>query len=402
MKLSSLSLAIVIILVITTIPLSSANTQTFQEYRTSTYVPDTEWISTTPEEQEMSSAVLTDLIQFINESGARVHGLVVTRNGYIVTEQYWGTYNENRSHHIFSCTKSFTSALIGIAIKEGFIDNVSQRMLDFFPEIIVENPSELKDSITIEHLLTMTTGLDWNEHNLSYTDSSNMYNQMFYSSDPVEFFLNLASIYPPGEHWVYTTAASHILSAIIQRATGMTTREFAEFYLFEPLNAEISQWNAYDGVNHGGTQLYITPRAFTKFGLLYLNNGTWGEQEILPEEWVTASTTPYIELGPDMSYGYQWWIDDNLEGYMALGSEMQNLYVNQELDLVVAMTAHVTNYENDISEEIIRRVKLAVSGYEPPTVGLGEILLQPLVILGVVSVISIVIVIGVYFLRKTL
>ncbi|MDF1537940.1 MAG: serine hydrolase [Candidatus Thorarchaeota archaeon] len=196
MRISSVSLVAMIILMITTTPLTSASAPITREMRISPYVPDTQWVSTTPEEQNMSSSALNNLIQFINDSEARVHGLVITRNGYIVTEQYWGTYNENRSHHIFSCTKSFTSALIGIAIKEGFIDNVSQCMLDFFPEYTIENPSDWKDSITIEHLLTMTTGLDWNEHNISYTATSNMYNQMFYSSDPVEFFLNLPSIHP--------------------------------------------------------------------------------------------------------------------------------------------------------------------------------------------------------------
>jgi CubicO group peptidase (beta-lactamase class C family) len=363
-----------------------------------TYVPGETWISTTPEEQNMSSVVLNDLIQFINESEARVDGLVVTRNGYIVTEQYWRTYNENRSHHIFSCTKSFTSALIGIAIKEGFIDNVSQRMLDFFPEYTIENPSEVKNSITIEHLLTMTHGLDWNEHNISYTDSSNMYNQMFYSGDPIKFFLDLPSIHPPGEEWVYTTGASHLLSAIVQRATSMTTREFAETYLFEPMNAEISMWNVYNGVNHGGTQLYITPRDFTKFGLLYLNNGTWGNQQILSEEWVIDSTTPYIELWQNTSYGYQWWIDDNYDGYMALGSEMQTLYVNPELGLVVTMTATVRD-QNDISTEIIQRVLQSVSEFEP-TVGVTPDFTQLLMILGLVSISAIILVLGVRFVKK--
>ncbi|MHA1288611.1 MAG: hypothetical protein ACTSPB_14495 [Candidatus Thorarchaeota archaeon] len=106
---------------------------------TITYFPDTEWTATTPEEQGMDSAILDEMMQFIEDSDAPIHGLVVTRNGYIVEEGYWSYYSNTSTHHIFSCTKSFTSTLIGIAIKEGFIDNVSQKVLDFFSEMTIEN-----------------------------------------------------------------------------------------------------------------------------------------------------------------------------------------------------------------------------------------------------------------------
>ncbi|MHA2424301.1 MAG: serine hydrolase domain-containing protein [Candidatus Thorarchaeota archaeon] len=402
MRHSTIAITAGVILLIVLSSSASANSNLAERFDLSTYIPGETWTSTVPEAQNMSSSTINELIQFINESESRVDGIIITRNGYIVEERYWGTYNENRSHHIFSCTKSFTSALIGIAIKEGFIDNVSQRMLDFFPEYTVENPSEYKSSITIEHLLTMTHGLDWNEHNISYTDPSNMYMQMFYSADPVKFFLDLPSIQPPGEVWVYSTSASHILSAIIQRATGMTTRVFADTYLFGPMNAEIRMWTVYDGVNHGGTQLYITPRDFTKFGLLYLYNGVWGEQQILPEDWVNASTTGYVQLWAPITYGYQWWIDADLGGFMALGSEMQVLYVNPDLDLVVTITGTVRGGQDDISDEIILRVLDAVADYEPTTGTESPDVTQLLVNLGTVAIVAIVLVVGVWYYRSKL
>ncbi len=400
MRYSRYILTIAVSIAIIMTPLSSANVVSNKEMKPNYYFPDTQWTHTTPEEQNMSSTTLNGLIQFINESESRVDGLIITRNGYIVTERYWGTYNENRSHHIFSCTKSFTSALIGIAIKEGFIDNVSQRMLDFFPEYTVENPSAHKDSITIEHLLTMTHGLDWDEHNISYTDPSNMYNQMFYSSDPIQFFLDLPSIHHPGEVWVYTTGASHMLSAILQRATGMTTRAFAETYLFDPLNAEIGMWTVYDGVNHGGTQLYITPRDFTKLGLLYLNNGTWGEQQILPEGWVNASTFSHASVWGSMTYGYQWWMDENLGGFMAMGSEMQILYVNPDRNLTVTITGSVRGDQVEISPEIITRVLTAVDEYEPPSGTELPDSTQLMIAIGIVSIVAIVLAVGFWYYRS--
>ncbi|MHA1961332.1 MAG: serine hydrolase domain-containing protein [Candidatus Thorarchaeota archaeon] len=395
MRFSGAILFILVSLLLTLQPVQSAQVGDPSQTYPATYVPDTHWESTTPEEQGMSSAVLNEMIQFINESEAAMRGLVVTRNGYIVTEQYWGSYNENTSHHIFSCTKSFTSALIGIAMKEGFLDNVSQNVLDFFPDMTFANPSPLKESMTLEHLLTMTHGLDWNEHNISYLDNSNMYNQMFRSLDPIQFFLDLPMVYTPGEHWVYTTGASHLLSAILQRVTNMTSREFAELHLFGPMSADIGMWSVVRGVNHGGTQLYITPRTMAKLGLLYLNNGTWGDQEILPEDWVIASTSPYVGIWGNVSYGYQWWIDEGHQGYLALGSEGQNIYVNPEYNIVVAITASAQTNQQDLSEEVFRRVRLAVTEYEPPAGGIWPELLQLLTILGVVSVSLVVLVVGV-------
>ncbi|MFW9770242.1 MAG: serine hydrolase domain-containing protein [Candidatus Thorarchaeota archaeon] len=334
-----------------------------------TYFPDEAWIATDPEEQNMSNYTLTQMMQFIEDSGSNVRGLVITRNGYIVKEAYWNYNTENTTRHIFSCTKSFTGALIGIAIKEGFIDNVSQRMIDFFPNRTIDNMDARKEAITLEHLLTMTHGLDWNEWNNSYSDPENMYNRMFLQSgDPVQFFLDLPTAYDPGTHWVYTTGASHMLSAIIQEATGMTTRAFAQDYLFDPLNMTIGGWATDNqGINNGGTLLYVTPRAMTKLGLLYLNNGTWNGREIMTEEYVTQSSTPYVNadlLAPE--YGYQWWVDSEQGVFSAMGSEGQYIHVVPDYSIVMSMTASFDNMEEDINEEILEYVLNSIfEGPEP-------------------------------------
>jgi len=321
------------------------------------YFPDTDWTATTPEDQSMNSAILDEMMQFIEDSGAPIRGLVVTRNGYIVKEYYSSYYTVNSTHHIFSCTKSFTSTLVGIAIKEGFLDNVSQRVLDFFPEMTIENMDSRKGNMTIEHVLTMTTGLDWNEHNISYNDPSNMYYQMFTSGNPIQFFLDLPTMYDPGTHWVYTTGASHLLSAIIQKATNMSTRNFAEEYLFGPLNMTIGGWNIDpQGINNGGTQLYVSARTMAKLGLLYLNNGTWNGQEILSEDYVNQASSPLVGIDAGRAYGYQWWIDTTLDIFSARGSEGQYIFVAPEYNLVVAMTARADEPGEDVSEEILQYI----------------------------------------------
>ncbi|MGY5881585.1 MAG: serine hydrolase [Candidatus Thorarchaeota archaeon] len=361
-----------------------------------TYFPDTEWTATTPEEQGMNSTILAEMMQFIEDSGAPIHGLVVTRNGYIVEEEYRSYYTENSTHHIFSCTKSFTSTLIGIAIKEGFIDNVSQKVLDFFPDMTIENVDARKEAMTLEHVLTMTTGLDWNEHNNSYFDPTNMYNQMFDSPNPIQFFLNLPTAYDPGTHWEYTTGASHLLSAIIQETTNMTTREFGHQYLFDPLNMTVGGWNVDNqGINNGGTQIYVTPRTMAKLGLLYLSNGIWDGQEILSEEYVTQAITSQATIGPGLDYGYQWWIDTTYDTFSARGTEGQYIFVAPEYNISVAITQRADEPGEDIHPEILEYIANSIL-QGATTTGTGMDLLLPAIGIGAVAVV----IIAVVFIRK--
>jgi len=391
-------LSVVSLLVLVQVGSSNPNSVYFPaDYNT--YFPDTDWTATTPENQSMSSTVLDDMMQFIEDSGAPIHGLVITRNGYIVEEKYWSYYTETSTHHIFSCTKSFTSTLIGIAIKEGFIDNVSQKVLDFFPEMTIENMDARKEAMTLEHVLTMTTGLDWNEWNNTYDDPTNMYNQMFDSPNPIQFFLNLPSVYNPGEHWVYTTGASHLLSAIVQKATNMTTEEFADQYLFSPLNMTIGGWNVdHQGINNGGTQLYVSPRTMTKLGLLYLNNGSWNGKEILTEEYAAQAITPYATIEPGLSYGYQWWLDTTHDVFSARGSEGQYIFGIPEYNIVVTITQGADEYSEDIHQDILEYVANSIiqTGTTTET-GTGIDLLFLVIGIGVVVMVLVVVI----FIRES-
>ena len=366
---------------------------------TITYFPDTNWNATTPEEQGMNSTILAEMLQFIEDEDAPVKGLVVTRNGYIVEEEYWNYNTENSTHHIFSCTKSFTGALIGIALKEGFLDNVSQRVVDFFPERAIENLDVRKEAMTIEDLLTMRPGVDWNEHNTSYDDPNNMYRQMFGSPDSVQFFLDLPMTHDPGTYWVYSTGASHILSAIIQEATSMDTRAFAVEYLFDPLNMTIGGWSTEQGINNGGTSLFVTVRTMAKLGLLYLNNGTWNGQEIISEEYIAQSHYPHTS-SEYSGYGYQWWTDSGSTVFNARGTEGQYIHVVPEFNIVIALTQSADEYGEDVNRDILEYVLDSILN-ETTTgttgTGTGMDFLLPVIGIGAVALVLVAVV----FIRKS-
>jgi CubicO group peptidase (beta-lactamase class C family) len=173
----------------------------------------------------------------------------------------------------------------------------------------------------------------------------------------------------------------------------MTTREFAEQYLFDPLNITIDAWNVdSQGINNGGTQLYVTPRAMAKLGLLYLNNGTWDGQEILPVAWVVQSSFPHANIAPDMDYGYQWWIDTPDGTYHAAGSDGQYIYVVPEYNVVVSMIARADEPGEDIHEDILQYVLNSIDDYEPSVTGGWEGVL-PVVALTTVAIVGIAVVI---------
>ena len=277
--------------------------------------------------------------------------VLVIRNGYIVLEMYPSNYdygftkihiyNENMTHILHSVTKSFSSALIGIAIQQGLIEGVNQKVVDFFSDRTIENLDSRKQNITLEHLLTMTTGFEWNEWNYPYTDSRNMLIQMINSGDAIQFMLNRPMASNPGEEWTYCTGASHLLSAILSQVSGYRALQFAREFLFGPLGIARAFWTPdSQGINYGGSELHLTPRAMAKFGFLYLNNGTWDGQQIVLADWVMNSTKPHFNLA---SYGYQWWLNPSAELYHASGVYGQEIFIVPNHNLVVVFTGDFIN-----------------------------------------------------------
>ncbi|MHA1995123.1 MAG: serine hydrolase [Candidatus Hodarchaeales archaeon] len=301
------------------------------------------WPTSTPEDQNLNSSLL-DQIYF-----PELHSLLVLRNGKLVHEKYYtgGRYQftSKSKHALFSVTKSFTSTLIGIALDKGFISNINQKVLDFFPEKTFCNMNSLKEAITIEHLLTMTTGLDWYDK-VDYLPLAR-------SLDMVQFTLDRPMRSEPGSEVNYNSGASHLLAVILQKVSGLPIMEFALKYLFEPLAIEKSDisWMANSlGQVLGGNGLYLTPRNMAKLGQLYLNNGSWNGQDIVSTNWITVSTSnhgvfrhhPYSITAP-MQYGYHWWPYESMcyNGYYAQGSDGQFIFVIPRYNLVIVCTSGV-------------------------------------------------------------
>lgn len=306
--------------------------------------PTLGWTTKSPESQGMDATALEAVYDDVEASGADVRSLLVVRHGYIVAEEYFTPqlYDVNNTHILFSVTKSVVSCLIGIAIDLGFIDNTSQLLLDFFPERTVANMSTWKEEITLEDVLMMRSGFQWDEDNY---DEYNDFFAMRDSADWVQYVLDRPMAYEPGSTFYYNSGNSHLLAAIINVTTGMTPLSFADQYLFEPLGISQRAWTIDpQGINFGGSNLALRPRDMAKFGLLYLNNGTWDDSQIVSSEWVERSSsgpsTPYTHV----SYGYQWWIDDQHNWYSARGYNGQFIYVIGEQDIVVVFSSDVEDY----------------------------------------------------------
>lgn len=301
------------------------------------YWPTNGWRVSTPKKQGMNGDMLEGMLAFAKSSHLELHGLVVIRHGYIVKEVYTPPYSRDKKHSLYSCTKSFISALLGIAIDRGYIEGTSQRVLDVFPEKKFLNPDQRKDAMTLENLATMTSGLQWAENDDTYRSMDNDPN-----GDWVRFVLDAPMTGKPGGFFLYSSGNSHILSGIIQKKTGMNLRAFAQNVLFGPLGISDVDWDTDpQGIPVGGWGLKLTPRDMAKLGYLYLHGGNWDGERIVSEAWVRDSTLRHVGAGGGMGYGYQWWIDPALAGFAALGRYCQAIYVVPSLDLVTVFTAGI-------------------------------------------------------------
>ena len=295
----------------------------------------------------MDSLVLANMLAAIQEVDLDYHSIVVVRNGYIVLEAYAHPYQPDTLHEVASVTKSVTSALVGMAIDQGYIESVDQRVLDFFPNRAIADIDARKEAMTLEHLLTMQSGMDW-PPNESSVSGSVVFFQMEQSEDWIQFLLERPTSIAPGSFFRYNSGASHLLSAIVQQATGVTSLEFAKRHLFKPLGVLNVNWRLDpNGIAIGGGGIQMTPSDMAKFGYLYLNNGSWDDHQILPAEWVSRSIEDHSEVSGfgGSGYGYQWWLQ-SFGGYAAVGWGGQRIYVIPDQEIVVIFTSSTNNGHN--------------------------------------------------------
>jgi len=300
-----------------------------------------------------------------------VHSMLIYKDGKLVVEEYfeghkyqWDapnyygdlvTWDRSMLHVLQSVTKSITSTCIGIAIDNGFIQSVDQSIFDYLPEYQHLN-TDSKENITIEHLLTMTSGLKWDEWGASNTSVENdAIGLWFYDKGPINFVLERSLVYEPGTRFTYNGGGMDVLGEIIKNATKMDFDEFLENYLLEPLGIDYFDW--YDqfenGVFDAASGLKITPRDTVKIGVTFLNNGVWNGKQIISEQWVKKSATSYpgntgIKVpGTDsgrVGYSYSWWTkqysnsDKKINMFWAGGYGGQRIMVFPEINSVVVFT----------------------------------------------------------------
>jgi CubicO group peptidase (beta-lactamase class C family) len=301
------------------------------------YWPTTGWRSATPEEQGMDSEKLAQMVEHIQQTALDLHSLLIVRNGYLVSELYTYPNSAGQDHWIASVTKSVIGALVGIAIQKGAIKDVHQSLFSLLPEEGVANLDEKKKAITLEDLLTMTSGLDCHEN----PAPGEAFMQA--SQNWVKFMLDLPMAAQPGTKFNYCTTAVQLISAILQKTTGMSAREFANQNLFAPLGIgpiTEARWPSDpQGVTVGGYGITLTSGEMAKLGLLFLNQGQWDGKTIVPAGWVAASTASHSNQGDKKEYGYLWWIDPQGKWYAALGRAGEHIFVYPAENLVVVFTS---------------------------------------------------------------
>jgi CubicO group peptidase (beta-lactamase class C family) len=298
--------------------------------------PTNGWQTASPESQGMNSLTLAPMLDAIAQQHVAIHSVLVIRNGYLVLETYNYPYTADDLHTVYSVTKSFTSALFGIALDQGYIKGVDQPMLDFFPDYTPDNLDASKQAITLENLLTMSPGLEW-PGGMGEPLLGEMIND---SDDWIQFMLDRPMQYEPGKTFVYNSGVSNLIAAAVAQAAGQPLLDFAKTNLFDLLGIQSVEW-AHDPAGRylGGFGLQLTPRDMAKLGYLYLNNGQWDGKQIVSADWVAASTQKHIDARPlSDGYGYQWWVDIH-NYYMAIGYGGQFIIVYPEKNLVAVFTS---------------------------------------------------------------
>lgn len=307
-----------------------------------------DWTYSTPYAEGIDTCKFNAAMGFIGDTIKGVRSVIIVRNGKLVFERYYHFYNVDTTYLMNSTTKSIINVLTGIAIKDNLIEGgLKAKVLSFFPEFQFENLSDDKKMITIENILTMRTGLQWNDSIDDFYDNP----------DPIKFILDKPMDTTPGIEWNYNSGTPHILSAIIGKVSGKSTLQFAKEKLFDPLGIRVYNWQVDSkGIPFGGYGLYLTPKDLAKIGLLFLNKGMWNGTELLSEEWVKSSTdsitsTYWPENG---SYGYLWWIN-YFGGYSSRGAHGQNMYVFPDKNLIIVFTSDMAkNYADGALNFIVR------------------------------------------------
>jgi CubicO group peptidase (beta-lactamase class C family) len=273
-------------------------------------------------------------------------------------------YHGTDLHTMQSVSKTTSSVILGIAITRGdFKASLDTPLLKYFDEAKVKNVDERKRRITLRHVLTMSTGLDWNEE-VAYDDPKNDADLMEATDDWVQYVIDRPMAQEPGKVFNYSSGVSELLAYIFQKETGQDIEKYGEKYLFTPLGMDHYWKRSPMGVVDTEGGLFLRTTDLAKIGYLYLHDGMWNGQQIVSKEWVKQSLSPFIEAEEGFKYGYKWWLlpRTDRQGYvwMARGFGGQRLMVFPEEDLIVVFTGWDILNDPSRDRELVNRILPAV------------------------------------------
>jgi len=291
------------------------------------------------------AAISNVLERIINQEFGRIASLLVLQDGELVVEEYFFGYDREQLHRIHSCTKSVASLLLGIALGNHPDIDVDRPVFSFFPEYDSLKTQEYA-AVSLEHLLTMTSGIGWDENDRSMEEAD----------DWLAYILSRPLQTEPGSTFNYDNGCSNLLCGVIHRLEGTTVSQYTEKTLFRPLGITQYTWGTNDnGMQDCGAGLALRPRDMAKIGLLVQNDGVWQGRQVVPAEWIRESTKPHVRESDYFDYGYQWWyrskdnkpwwretnprMTDEPNLVTALGAGGQYIMIIRDLDMVVVTTA---------------------------------------------------------------
>jgi CubicO group peptidase (beta-lactamase class C family) len=307
---------------------------------------------------------ISEMIDAINSGQVRgIDSISIVRNNTLLLhaayprnldrfDSWVGNTNPDQ-HVMHSTSKSFTSALIGIAIDQGYIASVNVPFYELFSYGNYLNADPRKATMTLEDALTMRLGLRWDEWSQPYgTTGNDLEDLMRNNTDYAKALLDLPMESDPGTTFTYNTAATIAIGQALQNVVGVPMADFANLYLFGPLQIQNVEWGRTPtNLPNGGSGLFLEPRDMIKFGQLFVSGGVWNGQQLVSSQWSRASVQRQVILDWSLTtgYGFQWWIDNftykgqTIESWSTRGFGGQDIFCVPSLNLVVAFTGQ--NYE---------------------------------------------------------
>jgi CubicO group peptidase (beta-lactamase class C family) len=306
-----------------------------------TPLPGNDWEVSTPTEVGLEPMLVDELYRSASELET-IYGLLVVKDGQLIGEAYFNEGSVSQKALLQSVAKSYTSALVGIALDQGCLSSVDQKMIEFFPDLASHISDPRKREITIKDMLQMRAGYPPEESDQALWEA-------VWSGNYVHLVADIPLASDPGASFQYSNLTAHWLGIIVARACEIDLRSFGQAHLFDPLAAEIGNWKKdLDGYNWAAGEIHVSARDAAKFGVLYLNDGEYDGKQVISAGWVRDSLQTYSEgahgkIGRfrDIGYGYQWWsarVGDHQVNF-AWGHGGQLIVLLDALDMVVVVTA---------------------------------------------------------------